>query len=195
MTTIKVSSMTRDRLKAQAQRVRRSLGDYLIDLADEADRRARFESLRRVIATTADDAWVSHAHETADWERTELADTRRDAMPDISHGSIAWTIMEPVKGREQGGHRPVLVVSSADYLDVVTTLAIVVPITSVDRGWPNHVPVRGQAGLPSGSWAMTEQIRTISRGRITRVDGLASHQCMAEVRQWIADFLDLSATA
>ena len=104
---------------------------------------------------------------------------------------MAWAVLEPVKGREQGGHRPVLVVSSPDYLETVTTLAIIVPITTVDRGWPNHILIRGDTGLTTDSWAMTEQLRTVSRDRLTRVSGRASAECMAAVRLWIGDFLDL----
>lgn len=79
MTTIKVSTTTRDRLKTQARRVNRSLGDYLIDLADEADRRARLESLRIAIADTPSKARSALARETDEWQRTELSDAARDA--------------------------------------------------------------------------------------------------------------------
>lgn len=113
-------------------------------------------------------------------------------LPELTHGSIAWAHMEPTTGREQGGRRPVLVVSSSGYLEVVTSLAIIIPITSVDRRWPNHVLLRGPTGLSVASWAMTEQLRTISRDRITKVSGEASDGCLAEVRQWVADFLDLA---
>ena len=70
------------------------------------------------------------------------------------------------------------------------TLAIVVPVTSVDRGWPNHIPVAGST-LPQRSWAMTEQVRTISRTRITGRLGRVTSDTLAEIRLWIQDFLDL----
>jgi mRNA interferase MazF len=82
------------------------------------------------------------------------------------------------------------VISGTDNLNTVETLAIVVPVTSVDRAWPNHVPVSG-IELPQPSWAMTEQVRTISRARIVgragRVDGLT----LQDLRGWVRDFLDL----
>lgn len=62
--------------------------------------------------------------------------------------------LEPVRGREQGGHRPVLVVASAGYLDAVTTLVIVLPITTTDRRWPNYVRVEGPSELDRPSWVM-----------------------------------------
>ena len=77
------------------------------------------------------------------------------------------------------------------YLDAVTTLAIVLPITTTDRGWPNHISVDGPSGLDRPSWIMTEQPRTLSRDRITRVAGEVSAGCLASVRLWLSDFFDL----
>lgn len=110
---------------------------------------------------------------------------------ELAPGVVAWAALEPVRGREQGGHRPVLVVASADYLDAVTTLAIVLPITTVDRGWPNHLPVDGPSGLDKPSWIMTEQPRTLSRDRLTAIAGRVSADCLATTRTWLGDFLDL----
>lgn len=84
-----------------------------------------------------------------------------------------------------------MVVASAGYLDAVTTLVIVLPITTMDRGWPNHVPVDGASGLPLSSWVMTEQPRTLSRDRLTTISGQVSGSCLTAVRTWLGDFLDL----
>lgn len=111
-------------------------------------------------------------------------------MADVTPGDVVWMSPDVTVGREQGGRRPALVVSGHDYLATVDTLAIVVPITSVDRGWPNHVPVEGSA-LSQSSWAMTEQVRTISRERIVDHGGRAEPQTLESVRDWIRDFLDL----
>ena len=113
--------------------------------------------------------------------------------PPLVPGSVVWVALEPVRGREQGGHRPVVVVASTGYLEAVTTLAVVVPVTSVDRGWPNHVRLTGEHGLQDRSWAMSEQIRTVSRSRISRVSGVVSAGCLGEIRSWLSDFLDLPA--
>ncbi len=84
-----------------------------------------------------------------------------------------------------------LVVASPEYLDAVTTLVIALPITSVGRGWPNHVRVDGPSGLDRPSWIMTEQPRTLSRHRLTALSGHVTPNCLAEARRWLADFLDL----
>lgn len=64
MTTIKVSTETRDRLKAQASAAHVSLGEHLARLASAADRGMRFEALRAAISsspsdlTTEDREWL-----------------------------------------------------------------------------------------------------------------------------------------
>lgn len=110
---------------------------------------------------------------------------------ELAPGAVAWAALEPIRGREQGGHRPVLIVAGAGYLDAVTTLVIALPITTTDRRWPNHIRVDGPSGLDRPSWIMTEQPRTLSRDRITGIAGEVTPDCLAEVRTWLADFLEL----
>lgn len=112
------------------------------------------------------------------------------ASTDLFPGAIVWASLDPARGREQSGRRPVLVVASRGYLEVVDTLAIVVPVTTVDRGWPNHVRM---SQLERTSFAMTEQIRTVARSRLQGSLGSATPSELAEVRQWLGDFLDTSA--
>ena len=110
---------------------------------------------------------------------------------ELAPGTIAWASLAPVRGRDQGGHRPVLVVASTGYLDAVTTLVIALPVTTSDRGWPNHVAVKGPSGLDRPSWVMTEQPRTLARDRLTGIAGSVNPECLAAVRMWLGDFLDL----
>jgi mRNA interferase MazF len=110
---------------------------------------------------------------------------------DLTPGYVAWANLDPVRGREQAGHRPVLIVSSVGHLEAATTLAIVLPITSTPRGWPNHVHASGPTGLHQPSWIMTEQPRTLSRDRLTSLAGRVSDECLFTVRTWLGDFLDL----
>lgn len=111
-------------------------------------------------------------------------------MSDLAPGDLVWVAPDATVGREQAGRRPALVVASAGYLQAVDSLAIVVPITSVDHRWPNHIPVPPQL-LPQPSWAMTEQVRTISCKRIDGHAGRVDAETLAAVRRWVADFLDL----
>lgn len=110
----------------------------------------------------------------------------------LVRGSIVWVHLDPTRGREQQGNRPALVVASDDYLASVRDLVIVVPLSSVDRGWIHHVPVEGEAtGLRKLSFAMTEQPRTITIERIVRQSGKADDQTMFAVDAWLRDFMAL----
>jgi len=115
-------------------------------------------------------------------------------MPtELAPGAVVWVDLTPTRGREQSGRRPALVISGENYLAAVTSLAIVVPITTVRRDWPNHVLLSGEVALDHASWAMTEQPRTVSRERLVGSAGVVSNACLVEVRRWIADHLDLSS--
>jgi hypothetical protein len=64
MTTIRVSTETRDRLEAQASAAQVSLGEHLARLASAADRGMRFEAPRAAAVATPsdltpeDDEWL-----------------------------------------------------------------------------------------------------------------------------------------
>lgn len=105
---------------------------------------------------------------------------------------VVWAELDPVRGREQAGRRPALVVASDLYLEQADTLAIIVPATTNDRRWPNHVPLRGpDLALPQLTFAMTEQPRTITRERLFEVLGVVDAATMRDVDGWLRDFLAL----
>jgi len=108
----------------------------------------------------------------------------------LAPGDVVWVESDPAVGSEQAGRRPALVVAGVSYLAIVDSLAIVVPITTVDRGWPNHIPVLG-VQLPKVCWAMSEQVRTVSRDRIVARAGRVDESTLATVSRWISDFLEL----
>ena len=90
--------------------------------------------------------------------------------------------------REQAGRRPVLVVSNDLYLATVTTLALVVPLTTIDRGWDNYV----RMDLPASTvprFAMTEQVRVVARERLGDSLGRVPPTTLEAVRVWIIDYL------
>lgn len=109
---------------------------------------------------------------------------------DLRPGDVVWAELSPVVGREQAGRRLMVIVSGASHLQLADTMAIVAPVTSVNRGWSNHVDLPN-AGLPQRSWAMTEQVRTISRDRIVAGIGRIDPLTLQNIRIWIRDFLDL----
>jgi mRNA interferase MazF len=82
--------------------------------------------------------------------------------------------LNPVRGSEQKGNRPVLVVSAEDFNQVMPVVTIL-PITSLKKGrrvYPNEVLIsRGTGGLAADSIILAHQIRTISKERLIRLLG------------------------
>lgn len=95
-------------------------------------------------------------------------------MPDESspcRGEIWYVNFSPMKGREQRGDRPALVISDDRFNESPAGLLIVLPLTTTERpGVPWHVAVHpGQAeGLAQTSYVMCEQIRAVSEERFRR---------------------------
>jgi mRNA interferase MazF len=111
-------------------------------------------------------------------------------MDEVATRDVCWADLGVGRGREQSGLRPVVVVVTPEYLDAVDSLAIVVPVTSRGREWPNHVALTGDTGLARPSWAMTEQPRTIARTRLVRLVGAVDRECLDRIRVYLRDFLD-----
>lgn len=113
---------------------------------------------------------------------------------DLRRGMVVCAELDPVRGRERAGRRPALVIASDLYLEQADTLAIILPATTIARGWPNHVPLRGPAFTPTRpTFAMTEQPRTVTRERLHDVIGVVDSATMGEVDEWLRDFLSLPA--
>ena len=89
----------------------------------------------------------------------------------MTPGDILLADLDPVAGNEQGGRRPVVVISNVGYDQLVAgRLLVVCPITSRDRGLSHHVPVTRAPThrLDRPCWVMCEQPRTISSRRVNR---------------------------
>jgi mRNA interferase MazF len=84
-----------------------------------------------------------------------------------SHGEIWYADLSPVRGHEQDGQRPVLVVSASPALPFPVEL--VIPLTTRFRGFPFHVPVRPpEGGLRSPGYLLCEHLRSVSPLRLER---------------------------
>jgi mRNA interferase MazF len=94
-------------------------------------------------------------------------------MARILRGEIRWADLNPVKGREQAGLRPVLVLSP-DVFNERSGTVIAVALTSQPQraGFPLTLELAIQ-DLPKRSWVKISQIRTLSveriGGRLSRV--------------------------
>jgi mRNA interferase MazF len=107
----------------------------------------------------------------------------------IRRGDIVVADLSLVVGHEQGGRRPVMVLSPLTYNAWPIQMVIVAPIASADRRLPHHVPIGKEAGLPGPSFVMPEYIRAISQSRLTeRPLGSARQKTVNEVEWWITNF-------
>jgi mRNA interferase MazF len=95
-------------------------------------------------------------------------------MARILRGEIRWADLNPVRGHEQAGLRPVLILSH-DIFNERSGTVIAVAITSQPQkaGFPLTIELKSP-NLPKKSWLKISQIRILSVERIGKVIGKAS---------------------
>lgn len=92
-------------------------------------------------------------------------------MARILRGEIRWADLNPVRGREQAGFHPILILSQ-DVFNQRSGTVIAMAITSQPQraGFPLTLELES-AGLPKRSWIKISQIRTLSIERIGKKIG------------------------
>jgi len=82
---------------------------------------------------------------------------------------IFWADLDPTKGSEQSGTRPVLVIST-EVVNQALPIVTVMSITSIKSGrkvYPTEVYLNSiETGLSKDSIAMSHHIRAISKARL-----------------------------
>jgi mRNA interferase MazF len=106
----------------------------------------------------------------------------------ILKGEIYWADLNPLRGREQAGRRPVLVLSH-DIFNRHSGTVIAMAITSRHQkaGFPLTLALP-QSHLPKPSWMKISQIRTISVDRLGKRLGSVSAE---DVNQVVNGLLEL----
>ena len=102
-------------------------------------------------------------------------------MARILRGEIWWADLNPVRGHEQAGVRPVLVISH-DIFNQRSGTVIVLAITSQapTAGFPLTLELT-TATLPKRSWVKISQIRTLSVERLASRLGAITPEELDEV--------------
>ena len=102
-------------------------------------------------------------------------------MARILRGEVRWADLNPVRGHEQAGQRPVLILSH-DVFNERSGTVIAVAMTSQEprAGFPLTLESRA-AGLTKRSWVKISQIRTLSVDRIGRRLARAPEEELARV--------------
>jgi mRNA interferase MazF len=102
-------------------------------------------------------------------------------MARILRGEIRWADLNPTRGREQGGQRPVLILSQDVFNDRSGTV-IAVALTSQPQraGFPLTLELQTKR-LPKQSWVKISQIRTLAVERIGQRLGKVSPEELTQV--------------
>ena len=102
-------------------------------------------------------------------------------MAPILRGEIRWAELNPVRGHEQAGTRPVLIVSH-DVFNERSGTVIAMAMTSQEprAGFPLTLESKAP-GLTKRSWIKIAQVRTLSVERIGKKLARASEEEMAQV--------------
>ncbi len=110
-------------------------------------------------------------------------------MARLLRGDIRWADLNPVRGREQAGLRPVLIISH-DVFNERSGTVIAVALTSRAQraGFPLTMELASRS-LPKRSWVKISQVRTLSSERIGKKIGAASPEELAEIIEGLNEII------
>jgi mRNA interferase MazF len=110
-------------------------------------------------------------------------------MARILRGEIRWADLNPTRGNEQAGLRPVLVLSH-DIFNERSGTVIAVAITSQPQkaGFPLTLRLKTR-NLPKQPWAKISQVRTLSVERIGKLVGKASQEKMIQIIEGLNEII------
>ena len=110
-------------------------------------------------------------------------------MAGILRGEIRWADLNPVRGREQAGQRPVLILSQ-DVFNERSGTVIAVAITSQSQraGFPLTIELTTK-GLPKRSWVKISQIRTLAIERIGKRITKATPEEIAQIIEGLNEII------
>jgi mRNA interferase MazF len=110
-------------------------------------------------------------------------------MARILRGNIYWANLDPTLGREQSGHRPVLILSHDIFNDRSGTV-IALAITSKEQkaGFPLTFELESK-NLPKRSWIKISQIRTLATERIGKKLGQVSEEELDQIIEGLNEII------
>lgn len=110
-------------------------------------------------------------------------------MAAVLRGEVRWADLDPTRGREQAGLRPVLILSQ-DVFNERSGTVIAVALTSQPQraGFPLTLEVTS-VKLPKRSWVKISQIRTLAIERIGKRLGTVSPEELAQVVEGLNDIV------
>jgi mRNA interferase MazF len=111
-------------------------------------------------------------------------------MARILRGEIRWASLDPAHGHEQGGPRPVLIISH-DIFNENSGTVIAMAVTSRPQaaGFPLTLKLDG-TGLPKESWLKISQVRTLSVERLGARIGRVGDDVLARALEGLKEICD-----
>lgn len=110
-------------------------------------------------------------------------------MARVLRGEIVWADLDPVRGHEQAGQRPVLVLSHDVFNERSgTVIALAVSSQEPRAGFPLAVELEA-ARLPKRSWAKVSQIRTLSTERLGKRLGRISPEELSRILEGLDEII------
>lgn len=108
---------------------------------------------------------------------------------ELAPGDLVLIDLGPVRGTEQDGQRPALVISSSE-MHAFTRWAVVCPITRNVHPWPTKVFLPD--GLAAAGAVLADQVRSIDRReRVVRKLGEVPNPITSAVRAKVAALLGI----
>ena len=105
-------------------------------------------------------------------------------MTEIKRGQIYYADLSPVKGSEQGGYRPVLIIQNdVGNKYAPTVIAAVITSRHTKAKLPTHIWLNAECGLPKESMVECEQVRTLDKSRLKDFMGAVSDEVMREIEK------------
>ena len=102
----------------------------------------------------------------------------------MRRGDVYWVNLDPVIGSEIGKRRPAVVVQNEAANRSSATVTVIPLTSSITKVYPFQVLVpAGEAGLPQPSKALCEQVRTLSRRRLTERIGSLPEERLGQIRE------------
>ena len=107
----------------------------------------------------------------------------------ILRGEIRWADLNPVKGKEQAGQRPVLILSQDVFNERSgTVIAMAISSQSQRAGFPLTLELHPN-DFPKRSWVKISQIRTLSTERIGRKIGRVLPEELAQIIEGLNEII------
>ena len=108
----------------------------------------------------------------------------------MKQAEIWYADLNPVKGNEQAGYRPVVIISG-NLLNKYLNIVIVCPLTTKIKNYKGNLVLKPteQNGLDNTSEILTFHVRSISKDRLVRKTGKISENELEQIKSGLNEIL------